>query len=276
MFPYFETLLEYLGRGDRAAQQAWGQHVHWGYWENPGKQLISPEEFHRAAESMLKKMVQSAKIRNGMKILDVGCGLGGTIKFLNHEYHSCTFVGVNIDERQIKIGKTATVVENNNSVNFVKADAGSLPFLPEYFEVILCVESIFHFHDRQIFLHECERILKPGGVLVISDFVPIKYFGKWMNSAEQATHLVGRMYGELHTDISISQYRALARASGMECMSIEDITVNTLPTYRFLLNYLHSTGKINSYNRATFLLGLVSKMRLVRYLILAFRKPDRR
>src|SRR5216684_4220463 len=238
MFPYFETLLEDLGRGDRATQQAWGRHVHWGYWENPGKQLTSPEEFHRAAELMLKRMVQRATARNGIKILDVGCGLGGTIKFLNHEYHFCTFVGVNIDGRQLKIGKTATVVENSNSVHFVKADAGVLPFRPEYFEVILFVESIFHFHDRQMFLDECERVLNPGGILVISDFVPIKYYGKWMNSVEQATHLVGRMYGEIHADISISQYRALARTSGLECMSIEDITVNTLPTYRFLRNYL--------------------------------------
>src|SRR5690242_15202556 len=108
MFPYFETLLDCLGRGDGAARQALGQHVHWGYWEKPGKQPISPEEFHQAAELLLKRMVWKAKIQDGMKILDVGCGLGGTIKFLNHEHRSCTFVGVNIDERQIKIGNANT------------------------------------------------------------------------------------------------------------------------------------------------------------------------
>ena len=53
MFPYFETLLDHLRRGRFGGPTSVGQHVHWGYWENPGKtNTTSPEEFHQAAESM--------------------------------------------------------------------------------------------------------------------------------------------------------------------------------------------------------------------------------
>jgi ubiquinone/menaquinone biosynthesis C-methylase UbiE len=275
MFPYFETLLDHLRCGDTAAQQAFGQHVHWGYWDNPLTVPHSPEEFHRAAEAMLERMVRQSAIRNGMALLDVGCGLGGTINFLNNRYHDCTFSGINIDRNQLHMAKQLATSGNHNALHFIQGDACALPFCSDCFEVILCVESIFHFADRRRFFLECERILKPGGMLVISDFVPIACLGKLLHSAQQSTHIIDKMYGKIHTDISKSQYRLLSRNSGMQCTSIEDVTPNTLPTYRFLKSHLQRTEKRNAYHRATFLVELVSRMRLVRYLILAFRKPGR-
>ena len=75
------------------------------------------------------------------------------------------------------------MVEARNSVHFVQANACALPLRADHFEVILCVESIFHFPDRRKFFEECGRVLKPGGLLVISDFVPIRYFGRLLDLA---------------------------------------------------------------------------------------------
>ena len=125
-----------------------------------------------------------------------------------------------------------------------------------------------------MFIDESGRVLKPGGSLVISDFVPIRYLGGLLDFAERSTRLLGKMYGKIHPDVSVSQYRASAHASGMECIAIDDITANTLPTYRFLRNNFYRTEKRAAYDRATFMLELLSKLRLVRYLILVFRKPD--
>lgn len=274
MFPYFETLLQHLGRGDAAVSRAFGEHVHWGYWENPNAAPIAPDEFHRAAEAMLDRMVGAAVIRDGAKILDVGCGLGGTINFLDRRYSSCTLVGINIDERQLGIGKKAARTGDRNSVNFARADACALPFRSESVDAVLCVESIFHFPNRRTFIAESARILKPGGLLVVSDFVPIRYLGGLLDFGERSTHLLGRMYGKIRADISKSRYRAAARASGMECIAIDDITANTLPTYHFLRSNFYRTEKKGVYDRATFALELLSKLRVVRYLILVFRKPD--
>jgi len=84
------------------------------------------------------------------------------------------------------------------------------------------------------------------------------------------------MYGGVHPDISISRYRVLAHANGMECVSTDDITSNTLPTYRFLRRNFDRTRHRAAYDRATLALELLSKMKLLRYLILTFRKPPHR
>jgi ubiquinone/menaquinone biosynthesis C-methylase UbiE len=274
MFPYFETLLDHLRRGDPVAQQALGEHVHWGYWEDPQTAPQTAADFHRAAEALLARMLSRVTIPEGTSLLDVGCGLGGTINFLDNRHRGCTFIGLNIDENQLEIARSKVVPGNRNRVHFTRADACALPFRDDCFAVVVCVESIFHFPDRQRFFRECARVLKPGGMLVISDFVPVNHVGKWFDRAERATHCVGRMYGKIDVNISTSRYRALARSSGMASTSIDDITPNTLPTYRFLKNTLKRTAKRDIYNRATFVIELISRLKLLRYLILTFRKLD--
>jgi ubiquinone/menaquinone biosynthesis C-methylase UbiE len=273
MFPYFETLLEHLRRGDPVVEEALGEHVHWGFWDDPRAVPQSAAEFHRAAELLLIRMLSCVTIASGTTLLDVGCGLGGALNLLNSRHSGCTLIGLNIDENQIAIARNKVTSKTGNMVNFAAADAGALPFRGDCAEVILCVESVFHFRDRQQFFRECARVLKPGGTLVISDFVPIGHIGKLMNHAEQAFHFVGCMYGRVDVDISIPGYRALAQSSGMACTSVDDITANTLPTYRFLKSTLKRTANSDIYNRATFVIELISRLGLLRYLILAFRKP---
>jgi ubiquinone/menaquinone biosynthesis C-methylase UbiE len=275
MFPYFETLFEHFNDGDEIAQRSLGEHVHWGYWHDPCAIPTDPADFHQAAEMMVRQMVKCASIRDRMKVLDVGCGLGGTIKFLNGEYRNCVLFGVNIDQRQLRLARQNAISKNENLTGFVRADACVLPFGSDQFDVILCIESIFHFDDRETFLRECERVLRPGGKLVVSDFVPVLRFGVLFDCVEQVTHLIGRVYGDLRLNVSIARYRAIARASRLECLSIEDITFHTLPTYQFFKNRLIPTLKRHkgSFRLANFLIEAASRMGLLRYLVLTFMKP---
>ena len=207
VLPYFDILLAKFKQQDKTAEVAFKGHVHWGYWENPPIKDVSPADFHRAGELMVEKVIDIAKIKNGYRVLDVGCGLGGTIKLLNEEFSNCEFVGVNIDDRQIEIARENSVAKNGNSIEFIKADACALPFSGEKFDIIICVESIFHFKDRRIFFQECRRVLKADGRLIISDFVPIRKLSSVLNLFERGFNFVSRAYGEVNIDISISRYR---------------------------------------------------------------------
>ena len=275
--PYFDALLEKLSKGDKIAQKAFGEYIHWGYWDNPCTKVISVGEYHQAAELMTQHVVSKSKIKDKYKILDVGCGFGGTIKSLNEKYSSCEFIGVNIDPRQIEVAKKEVIAKNKNKIEFFEADACILPFSESKFDVVLCIESIFHFSDREVFFKECQRVLKPNGILVVSDFVPIHLINSFINFIEHAFHLVDKVYGLMRIDISISKYKKIAKNTNFSVESIDNITANTFPTYRFLKqNFsIHLSKDKKKFSRATLMIEYASKLGLLKYLILSFKKNDK-
>lgn len=277
MFPYFDTLFKKLNEGDTTSKEAFGEYVHWGYWDNPHTTIISAKDFHHAANLMTQHVVQKAQIKDGHKILDIGCGFGGTIKFLNERYSNCTMVGINIDPRQIVIAKNTVTASNGNQVEFIEADACKLPFTDQKFDVILCIESIFHFSNRQIFFEECRRILRPGGVLVVSDFVPIYPLGSFMNFIEHAFHLVDKVYGTMRIDVSIPKYKKMAKTTGFSVVDVDNITSHTFPTYKFLKQSFseHLPESEIKFSRATTMIEYASRFGLLKYLILTFVKNDK-
>src|SRR5687768_13614866 len=94
--PYFDVLLERLDEGDARACTAFGRHVHWGWWPDPDQASGTPEDYAAAAERMCHKVCAAAGVGEGMRVLDVGCGLGGTIASLNERFSDLDMVGVNI------------------------------------------------------------------------------------------------------------------------------------------------------------------------------------
>ena len=99
--PYFDALFERFAAGDRAATVAFGRHVHWGYWPDPDAADGTPEDYARAAEELCRRVCDAAPVTGGMRVLDVGCGFGGTVASLNERFRDLDMVGVNIDPRQL-------------------------------------------------------------------------------------------------------------------------------------------------------------------------------
>ncbi len=275
MFPYFEKLEEELNKDSLEAKIILGDHVHWGYWNNYSNFLINSNNFNQAAKNLLERIIEKANIKNGQRILDVGCGYGGTIRILNEKFSDCELIGINIDEKQIKRARDLTKEKNNNKISFVKADAINLPFEHNSIDNILAVESIFHFESRDKFLKECSRVLKEYGKIVLSDFVPIKYFSKIFSWMENKFNLAGKAYGNLNININRSKYTQIARNNDFE-IKFEDVTKNTLPTYKILKNYFKTFEKDSKkFISATTWIEIPSKLRLLKYLLISLEKNEK-
>ncbi|MCT7957906.1 class I SAM-dependent methyltransferase [Laspinema palackyanum] len=272
--PYFDRLLELLKEQNPAAIAAFGRHVHWGYWEDPKRADGTLPDFANATEQLSRKVCDAGNITDGLKILDCGCGFGGTIASLNERFSNLEMVGVNIDERQLERARSQVQPLNHNAISFVCADACQLPFEDNSFDVVLAVECIFHFPSRETFFKEARRVLKPGGYLAICDFVPLKFSLPITNFLGQfLTSSIDKTYGTVQSDFSLSTYRNLAKKTGFVTRIEEDITRNTLPTYPLVRKLLRENGSVET-EKITAGAEFLGKIGITRYLILSFEAID--
>lgn len=271
--PYFDALLNLLDQDYPALERTFGRHVHWGYWENPAQGCPTPEDFAQAAERLTRIVYASAHVGDGQRVLDVGCGFGGTVASMNEQCRDMELVGLNIDGRQLERASRQVVPAGANSLDWVKANACSLPFKDEAFDAVLAVECIFHFPDRRRFFDEAWRVLKPGARLALSDFLSTNGLRPWTYLASHWPSSIG-FYGRCDVQYNFERYRQLARKTGFAIRQELDITKNTLPTYAFLRNLRH---QIPFSNRSAILETLfaewASRAGLLRYAVLGFEKP---
>jgi len=231
--PYFDILLQKLDTGISALDLAFGRHVHWGFWPQAKSALGTPEDFAAAAELLSKKVYLAAGVQSGQKVLDAGCGFGGTLASMNENLSPIDLNGLNIDPRQIERAKRKIEVRPGNSLHFFEGDACAMPFPDQTFDAVTAVECIFHFPDRRKFFSEVRRVLKPGGKFAISDFVPRPFF-RSIAASRWVRRSLEPLFGPVQMNYTLKNYRELAAKTGFTPTLEEDITAGTIPTYPFL------------------------------------------
>jgi SAM-dependent methyltransferase len=268
--PYFDEILQRLEQTPQSSlSQALQRHVHWGLFSSPTADSTL-ESYLIAAEAMTEAMCHAGRVRDGLSILDVGCGFGGTIAHLNEQLSGCELVGLNIDERQLARARQSVPARPGNTVRFVQGDACALPFQEGTFDVVLAVECIFHFPSRRQFFSEARRVLRGKGTLALSDFVvdgeKIDEMAEW---TEANASLTSNFYGVKSAALCTGTYARMGRASRFAVLSDEDITAATMPTYPGLKAMLGEVG-LGDGVKATRYLEELCRLGYFQYRILSF------
>jgi ubiquinone/menaquinone biosynthesis C-methylase UbiE len=97
------------------------------------------------------------------KILDAGCGEGHCLEHINGVLGEREYYGVDITKEAIDSASTRC-----KYAKLFQANIKKLPFDDNYFDLVICTEVIEHIYDTKAVLSEIERVLKPGGNLIIT------------------------------------------------------------------------------------------------------------
>lgn len=201
--------------------------VHFGFYDH------EVESHGDALVKLNKVMASKAGIVDGEKILDAGCGQGGSSIWMAENF-DVQVSGITLVPHQVKIAnKEAEKLKLNNRVKFYEADYTKTHFEDESFSVIWACESMCHAEHKEDFYREAYRLLKPGGRLISAEYIrtdrPLsgnneKLLHDWLN---------GWSIKDIDT---YSEHRSNAEKSGFSDFEIEDITRFTKPS----LAHLHS------------------------------------
>jgi len=164
--PYHKSIIDYYASTENAYKDSWDLDkslaIHYGYWDNKVK------TFPQSLQRMNEVMMEEAVIRSGDRVLDAGCGVGGSSIFLASK--GAAVIGISLSDRQVRQARQhAKAKGSENETQFLVMDYSETDFPGESFDVVWGCESICYADDKEKFVKEAYRLLKPGGRLIVAD-----------------------------------------------------------------------------------------------------------
>lgn len=186
-------------------ERFWGEHMHHGFYGLEGQRTT---ERRQAQIDLIEELLQWGQVHNAQQILDVGCGIGGSTLYLAEKFQA-TATGITLSP--VQAGRaTERAEEANLPATFKVADALHMPFEDASFDLVWTLESGEHMPDKEKFLQECYRVLKPGGMLLMATWCHRSIETTPLDTQERA--LLDKIYRVYHLPyvISLAEYDAIA------------------------------------------------------------------
>lgn len=208
------------------------------------------------------------------RVLDVACGAGGTTAWLRAHLPDAALTAINLSSAQLDGARRRVPTA---SVRYM--DATQLAFDDGAFDWVVCVEAAFHFDTRRRFLDEARRVLRPGGLLLVTDLVTHRSrVNAWR--ARLGLPMSVPMVNEL---TRAEDYRALVEQAGFAEVAIRSELDRTLVPFgpRFLASCLRNAVRPRTWpalvrdpiSMPTFALWYAyNRMRISDYLLVAARR----
>ena len=112
-------------------------------------------------------VAEALDLRSGMRVLDLGCGRAASSIFLRREFGVqvwATDLWFSVAENMQRVLDAGV----QDGIFPIHADARSLPFAPEFFDTIVCIDCYPYYGTDDLYLSYLSRFLKPGGSLGIA------------------------------------------------------------------------------------------------------------
>ncbi|XP_038977762.1 cycloartenol-C-24-methyltransferase 1-like [Phoenix dactylifera] len=173
-------------------------------------------------------------LKRGMKVLDVGCGIGGPLREIAR-FSLASITGLNNNEYQISRGKVLNQLAGlSESCNFVEADFMKMAFSDNTFDAIYAIEATCHAPDALGCYKEIIRVLKPGQCFAAYEGLMTDHFDPTNESHQKIKALIE--LGSGRPDIrTVNQCLEALRLAGFEVVWEKDLALDSpVPWYSSL------------------------------------------
>ncbi len=138
-------------------------------YESDWARLLLGDSYHPGGLALTGRLGQLLELTPDARLLDVGAGNGASARYLGQRF-GCHVVGLDYShELAAEANELATAGGVAGQIRFEQGDAESLPFPDHSFDAILCECTFCTFPDKEAAANEFARVLKPGGLVGISD-----------------------------------------------------------------------------------------------------------
>jgi len=224
---------------DGILEYYWGEHIHLGYYnkeemENGYKKKNFIQAKYDFVDEMMKLGGIDTSTDSGATILDVGCGVGGTSRYLAKKLgKNAQVTGITLSPNQVNRATELAKEQNLPNAKFTVMDALKMDFPDNSFDVVWACESGEHMPDKEAYINEMMRVLKPGGKFVMATWC--QRDDRKIPFSDKDTRDLRFLYEEWTHPyfISIEAYKELVDATGlMNEVTTGDWNEQTIASWR--------------------------------------------
>jgi SAM-dependent methyltransferase len=163
----------------------------------------------RADPFIAKKLFDHLSPQQGSAYLDIGCGTGNYTIALAEK--GINFYGVEPSESMLALAR-----EKNKTVMWRLGTAENIPATDAFFDGAIATLTVHHWVDLNGGMAEIQRVLKPGGRLVVFTSTPVQMQGYWLN--HYFPDMLAKSIGQMP---SLERIREALRAAGLHLLDTE-------------------------------------------------------
>ncbi|OUL19155.1 methyltransferase domain-containing protein [Nostoc sp. 106C] len=229
----YQQIQQFYDASSGLWEDIWGEHMHHGYYGPDGTQK---KDRRQAQIDLIEELLDWAGVETAENILDVGCGIGGSSLYLAEKFHARA-TGITLSPVQAaRATERAQELNLSARSRFLVADAQAMPFEDNTFDLVWSLESGEHMPDKTKFMHECYRVLKPGGMLIMVTWCHRPIDSTPLTDDEQK-HLqeIYRVYC-LPYVISLPEYSAIATQLPLQNIRTADWSRAVAPFWDFVID----------------------------------------